>query len=498
MYSVFYKLPLEPARVIVLSVKTSHMIRIITSLLLLFSFGLAAQTITVSEDISIRNDKYYTLIGKLKNRLLIFRDKANEYEVLAFDERLRRSWEKKIEFDKKRPEVLEIIPGRHSFSIIYRFKRKGHVLTKIHRYDPAANLLDSTTLFDYGQRFTSPDPEVIFSENKSKAVIFHFERQTEVEAYAVDVNDQQLLWKRTFSLPDMIFSRKLYQPVVDDQGNLYFITEKDNKKSSRDKHRLSIYSCIGQSEAVGQIDIPLPDFLTYDIYFTFDNLHQRLMAAGFYSEKNKGRTNGHFFVKIDPANPEGFQLKSQPFDTDFAASAMGKDADGKKGINDIDIQEVALRRDGGMLIVAERNREYERRMSSVGRGYIGRDGSRYIVDYYYEDICLISLHPDGKEHWSTILHKRQYSQDDEAVFSSYFLAKTPSSLRFVFNDEIKDENTVSEYVVNSIGNSDRNSVMSTDDQKIRLRFRDAVQVASNELIVPSERRNRLRLVRVQY
>ena len=63
---------------------------------------------------------------------------------------------------------------------------------------------------------------------------------------------------------------------------------------------------------------------------------------------------------------------------------------------------------------------------------------------------------------------------------------------------MKEENTVSEYVVSATGHMDRNSVMSTDDQNIRLRFRDALQTGSNELIIPSERRNRLRLVRVEF
>ena len=96
------------------------------------------------------------------------------------------------------------------------------------------------------------------------------------------------------------------------------------------------------------------------------------------------------------------------------------------------------------------------------------------------------------------MHKKQYSQDDNAAFSSFFLLKTPTALRLIFNDEIRNENTVSEYVIRGDGNFDRNSVMSTESQNIRLRFRDALQVDANALIIPSERRNRLRLVLLEY
>ena len=84
------------------------------------------------------------------------------------------------------------------------------------------------------------------------------------------------------------------------------------------------------------------------------------------------------------------------------------------------------------------------------------------------------------------------------MYSSYFLFKTPSSLRFLFNDEVKYENTVSEYVLKGNGQAERNSLLSTENLKLRLRFRDAIQVDANELIIPSERRNRLRLVRLNY
>ena len=47
------------------------------------------------------------------------------------------------------------------------------------------------------------------------------------------------------------------------------------------------------------------------------------------------------------------------------------------------------------------------------------------------------MHPDGSNHWEKVLHKKQYSQDDDAAYSSYFLLKTPTALRVIFNDEAK-------------------------------------------------------------
>jgi len=242
----------------------------------------------------------------------------------------------------------------------------------------------------------------------------------------------------------------------------------------------------------------MEDRLTYHMKFEYDNVNRRLIGAGLFSDNQKQRSNGFFVIYAPASNLKNYKLHFTPFEEEFLSELEGKPINLKKGLENTSVQDVVLRKDGGVLLFCERTKEYERRMASAGRGFVGDDGLRYIVDYYYDNLFLISIHPDGTNHWKTILHKKQYSQDDGAIFSSYFLLKTPSRLRVLFNDEIRFDNTVSEYIVRGNGDHERNSVMSTEDQDIHLRFRDALQVGSKEVIVPSERRNRLRLVRVTF
>ena len=96
------------------------------------------------------------------------------------------------------------------------------------------------------------------------------------------------------------------------------------------------------------------------------------------------------------------------------------------------------------------------------------------------------------------MHKKQYSQDDEGVFSSYFLHRSAGNLHFLFNDEIKYENTCSEYILSPTGAFDRNGLLNTVNQSLRLRFRDAIQLSATETLVPSEFRNKLRLVLIRF
>jgi hypothetical protein len=468
------------------------------SLLILPAIGLA-QRITISEDISIRNDKQYELLGKLKDRFLVFLDKPNEYRIQAYDMSMRLSWDKEIELEGKRAQLVGLLSADDHFFVFYTIKKKDDYFLKMHQYDAGASLVDSATVCNFGSSPYAPKPQLIYSENKTKILIHQFKRQSELFAASYDLTNRKILWEMMFTPSDFNIYRDIYQWAYSDKGDAFFIIGLENRKARKDLHNFRIYHCAEGNPIPATRTVAMDDQLTYDVKFVYDNLQHKLVGGGFYSEKNRGKANGSFYLKIDPAVLDNHQLYFFPFEDDFVSEVMeAKENQSARGMENVNIIGIVLRQDGGILLIAELTKEFERRMASASRGYIGADGSRYIVDYYHDDMFIISIHPNGEIHWQSILHKKQYSQDDNGVYSSFFMMKTPSTLRFLYNDDIKNENTVSEYLVDGYGISDRNSVMSTENQDIQLRFRDAVQFGPTDVVVPSERRHRLRLVKLEF
>ncbi len=472
--------------------KFFHILFLLQAPLFLF-----AQKITVSEPIVLRSDIAYELIGDLGGNTLVFRDKGTSFEVVAFNQQLKESWSKDIELDNRQPKIIGLVAGKAHFTIVYQFREKSHTIIKAHKYGPGANLLDSVSLADLGYMFYNPGFEFVRSDDRSKGLVYFLEKQELVKAYSIDLENLHLKWQAVFQPDDFSYFQNFREIMVDNYGNMTLIMEKNNFRSKREGHHFEINTYYGASAKLVKYTVPMPDKLTYDAYFTYDHLNDRLIAAGLYSDKNLGRADGYFFLTIPPQNHEQYQLTLQEFDEEFISTLVGKDGDKAKGLAEASIQEAVLRLDGGILLIGERNRTYERRAAGVNRTFYDVSG-RFAVDYYYDEVFVISIHPNGETHWKTVLHKKQYSQDDDGMYSSYFLFKTPSNLRFLFNDEIKYENTVSEYVLKGNGVAERNSLLSTENLKLRLRFRDAVQVNAGELIIPSERRNRLKLVRLEY
>lgn len=460
---------------------------------------LAAQVVIVSDPIDLRPDETYHILGHFEEGVLIFKNDAVSAEVAKYDSNLKLLWEREVTLMDRRPEVMGVVDGRTDFTVLYsrRVENEFHIVA--HRYDLDANLLDTATVKNMGRTYYRPEFTLIRSEDRSKVAFYQVKNQQNIQVLVFDLQQLALLWEHEFSLDQADYGEEFRQILVDNDGNFFFISSKDNRKRRKLTHYFEYYQ-FGQATNFKPrvFQTSLNGKLTYDVLFSIDNLNKLLVAGGLYGEDTYLKAEGYYFLSVSPDRPQDYVLEFEAFSEEFVNTLLRKKKGSKnKGITETNIQEVVHRSDGGALIIGERNRVFVRG-GTGSRVSNSRYNARYITDYFYDDLFVISVHPDGKTHWNNILHKKQYSQDDDGVFSSYFLLKTSSALRLLFNDEIKYENTVSEYVLRGSGEYDRNSVMNTADQKLKLRFQSAVQIAGNSLIVPSERRNKLQLVKVLY
>ena len=459
-----------------------------------------AQVLTVSDELTMRNDTEYSLIGKLGGQVLLLQDRDNKQLLTAYGRTMNQSWEKELEVRGRNVRILDAVADQEGtgFHLLYLYRDRGRNHLQLDRYNPAGNLQDSVTLKDFGLFVTTPEDDIYRSEDESKLLLLMVEQQSKVRHLSIDLDSMQVLYDAELEPEKFFYNEDFLQAEISNTGDMYFVVERDNFKSRRKEHRYDVYTHRADGGQTGQIEVNLGDSLTYDVFFRYDNLNDRLAVGGLYATRDFMRAEGYFFASVDP----GGQVqppKFQRFPLNLVKNVEGKRYNKRRpGIDDLTVRDAVLRRDGGMVMITERDRQLQRRGGAIQNQLLNTYGGRPLVDYHFDEIVVFAINPDGTPHWSNIMHKKQYSQDDRGVYSSFFLMESPSQLRFLFNDEIRFENTVSEYVLNGRGEFDRNSLFNTRDLELRLRFRDGVQVASNELILPSEHRNRLRLVKMTY
>ena len=107
--------------------------------------------------------------------------------------------------------------------------------------------------------------------------------------------------------------------------------------------------------------------ISYDVFFEADNLNRQLVGAGLYALDNSERAEGYFYInyQANSAAEIPFQLVFQPFSAEFLQNLLGRDYREGKGLNETSVREIVLRRDGGALLIAERNKQLQRRTGSA-------------------------------------------------------------------------------------------------------------------------------------
>lgn len=479
-----------------------YMHRFITILLFIgLSVPSRAQELVLSESVPLRTEVAYYLVGKFKDKHLILRERPNEFTVNAYNADMTLGWEKELELPKRRPEILDIWDYDNRFYVLFSHRVKGETHLRMHKYDGGANLVDSTLVRNMGNQFLKPDFSILQSENRRMIQIEKNNFSESREIYVFDLGRMEMLYETTFTPPDFNANADYDQLLIDNEGSSYHIIERFNRRSKKKAHHFAVFAYDVNTNAPRSFQVRMNGRLSYDVLFAMDNQNKAVVGAGYYIDKSYNRANGTFFVSAPVSNPASAIGKFIPFDKTLLETVEGQNKKQRIYLSEIRVKDLIIRRDGGVLIVGEKFKRLEARLSPATQATTTNFGNRFspfTADFFFDDIFIVAHHPSGDMHWTNFFYKRQYSKNDQGIFSSYFVMKTPSQLRFLFNDEIVQNTTVSAYNVFPDGDYNRKAILNANFQNIKLRFVDSKQVAANEVIVPSEFKSELRLLKVTF
>jgi len=209
---------------------------------------------------------------------------------------------------------------------------------------------------------------------------------------------------------------------------------------------------------------------------------QKLKRSTCHSE-----STGYVWINGSIDNWQDEQIYLIPFEDVVFFEVYGNNKN--KKLRNFQVSSMLLKADGSPILVFEHARNLVRQNGGV---------STFNNSNTFRGLVVISLDQNLELDWYHVFYKKQFSQNDNALFSSYFTFMTPSRVRLIYNDEIKTNSTVSEYIFDGAGNYKRNSLLSTEYQNLRLIFQYAIQINNSSLIVPSQRNSALSLVKVDY
>ena len=461
---------------------------------------ISAQKILVSDEINLKNDYTYDFIGTPDDNVLLFRDRAFSYEVNAFDENMRLRWVRELDFQKRKIDIVGSTFQDTNFHIFYSYREGPERILQLHSYDANAFLRDTMTIFTDRQLASGARWRFSKSEDQNKVILFSPAEKKQVRFICFDVASMQPQWEIIVPFADTLAGKDFKQMIVTNDGQMIMILENFSGGLMKPKYHQEIWTYTDEWSEMKKLDIEVDEWVAHDARYVYDNKNRHLVGVSLVGEREAGRSKGVLKVIIDKSLKKFVSQSIDIIDEELLQDLYGQDGKVPKGLADYSIRDLVLTEDGGVVVIMELIKEYSRK-PTYPYSNMRNDGPlnlRRWIDFYHEDILALAYNVSGDRLWNTVLRKRQYSQDDDGVFSSFYLFRTPSFLHLVYNDEIRNENTVSEYVLNGDGEFVRNSLLSTASQRLKLRFRDAIQTSANSFVVPSERTNKLMLVKFIY
>lgn len=472
-------------------------------LLFVLTFGLSqivtAQEILISKDINTKNYYAYDIVGKVNDRIILYKDQGLKKEMDVFDMSMNHKFKAELILEDKKALVHLLVEHDSVFHMIYSYSEKDSVVTSLRSYNERIELVDSTLLFKREKVEIKSKMKYILSEDRNKLVLHHSDREKNLLVNLIDLRKKENEWEQRFAIKDIDIIADFLVSTLSDKGQFVIVYDKKKPNTKKDKFVSQLF--IAENGLADLIDLNFDENIATDMILEVDNINDRIFIGGLYSKKGDHRVDGLYFLNKELNSLSGREdMRFMPFSESFVNDVASKRKGNKKQLENFSLNNLVFRNDGGVLLFAEMNRIYNRRNPYNGVFPSSRDnyGRRGWTDYYNEDVIIMSMDNTGEIDWKTILYKKQFSQDDDGIYSSYFIYKTPSRIRMLYNDEIKKSNTVSEYMIDPLGNQIRNSLLSTEYQNLKLRFTGAIQVASNMIIVPSETSYNMNLVKIEY
>lgn len=461
--------------------------------------NLSAQEILISKEINLRSELYYDLMGYIEDHFLLYREKPFESLVDIFDRNLNLLRTVNIDFYERKVNVEALCPRDSLFCLYYSTRDKEYIYLKGKKYNKNLRMLDSTTLVSIPNQKITGTFKQSTSEDGKLSLFFNINND-KLTCLVIDNDSFEVLRFSENTIPGINLREEFRSILLSNEGQIFVLFENERKRSNRKSLNFTILESADQYDFVVH-RLESKRLYYNNIIFSVDNRNKRILLTGLAGENSENEVEGYFlFNRLISELEEYSEIDFVKFDVKFFQEIYGRRESKSTALRDYSLKDVVWRADGGVILFAEMSRTITRRSAMTGVPIydVDRFGARGFVDYYNEDLILIALYPDGTPHWRTILYKKQFSQDDEGVFSSFYVFKTPSRLRVIFNDEIKNNNTVGEYILDALGNYERRTVMNTDYLNLKLRFTGAVQASNNELIVPSEKNYRLNLVKIRF
>jgi hypothetical protein len=466
----------------------------------------------------------FEIIGKVGGNLLIYKSLRNSYAMSVYDFDMKQKDRVKLDFLPDRIISADFLAYPDHCYMFYQYQRKNVVYAMAAKIDGNGKIVGKPLTMDtteIGFLSTNKIYSVINSEDKENIGLFKINSKND-ERFLVTTSmfsrDLERKEKQFLSVAMPEKHDYLTEFVIDNDGDFAFVKAVQGQENDKIQ-KLYFFEKKSGSGELQEHEIDLNSQSLNDIRVKVDNNNGRYILTSFYSKSRRGNIEGLYICIWDKETASAKSVNSLEFTESLRNDAKG-DNSAKSAFNDFFIRNLIVRKDGGFLLAAES-------FFSTGRGgnmnrYDYMYGSPYLrpSDYYMfspygyygypwyrynslgqstrynaQNIAVFSFDSTGTMSWSDVLNKNQYDDETDA-FIGYSLLNTGDRLHFLFNQQEKHLQLLSDQSISPTGQVTRNPTLRNLDQGYDFMARYGKQVGIRQIIFPCMYRNYLCFARL--
>ncbi len=467
----------------------------------------------------------FEIAGKVGGNFLIYKNTRGKswISVLNNDMEQVASVEQKYVPQNDRMINADFFAYGDFCYMIYQYQKKNIVYCMASKIDGNGNKIGEVIQLDTTQIGFAANNQiytVVGSEDKSRIIVFKINSKNKKNYLMTTLllNDKlETLRRSVIGIPMEDRQDYLNDFHLDNEGDLVFT----HFSRHNNDHISAASFVIKKADSDTLIYNPLNIEKTWldEMHVKVDNFNKRYLLTSFYFRERRGNIDGLYFFIWDKMNSKMHLEDTATFTEDFRKEARG-DATVKMAFNDYFIRNIITRRDGGFVIGSEayyttsRFNNWNRWDYLYGSPYRSFNNSSYYSPYYSnlwwssrgagqgvryhaDNIAVISFDPKGKMEWNNVMGKSQYDEESDDMLS-YQLMNTGGQIHFLFNQQERKSNLLSDFSITPEGQMTRNPTLKNLDKGYEFLPKYGKQVSARQMIVPCIFRNQICFAKIDY
>lgn len=485
--------------------------RILISILLIVStlmhYGTAAQEVFIGKASPYgRTGSQFEIIGNMGGRTWIYRATNSEYYLDAYNDSMRLLATVALDFFPKETYSARFINYSDRMIVFFIAEERGKMVLY-------GALLDDKGMIQKNPRLLHEEKiswigskdntyKAIFSEDRSKLAILVQSGGKDTREFTLLTfsNKLERLNSQKIKIPkeEVGTNIKLEYAQISNSGKLILPTFSTTNRGSIEESSVLIFD--PSSSDYNNIALSGKKEYYGDMIFKLDNVNEKLHVAAFYKDGNAGNVEGTVIMQVDLRSHELVKQQKNEFPERFLKTY--KEKNWKKAFNNAHLQQLIVKQDGSIILISED--QIFSIQNHYSGGYIGYysyySGPMSLGstrEYSFEDIVIMNYENDGTLSWSEFVRKKQYSQEDEGMFSSFAFMNTGGSLVMLYNNFASKDHSISVAAIDKRGQLQMTRI-NQFNRNVEWYMQGAKQIANRQIVIPTLSRNELNFVKVVF